>query len=125
MLGNPHYHQPTDLLETVNHELVAETSKVTVASIMLLASSPSPVRDLKAAGPAGGPVNVTWAASPEKSVTGYIVAWGPPDAPLKNTLRVVKPAATIPGAAPGMIVSVKAVNARGLEGWDWARTPIK
>ena len=94
VLGNPHYHQPTDLLETVNHELVAETSKVTVASIMLLASSPSPVRDLKASGPAGGPVNVTWAASPEKSVTGYIVAWGPPDAPLKNTLRVVKPAAT-------------------------------
>jgi len=125
VLGNPHYHQPTDLLETVNHELVAETSKVTVASIMLLASSPSPVRDLKAAGPAGGPVSVTWAASPEKSVTGYIVAWGPADAPLRNRTRVMKPAATIPGAAPGMVVSVKAVNARGLEGWDWARTPIK
>ena len=120
VLGNPHYHQPTDLLETVNHELVAETSKVTVASIMLLASSPSPVRDLKAAGPAGGPVSVTWAASPEKSVTGYVVAWGPADAPLRNTMRVVKPAATIPGAAPGMTVSVKAVNARGLEGWDGA-----
>ena len=28
-----HYHQSTDLLETVNHELVAETSKVTVATI--------------------------------------------------------------------------------------------
>ncbi|HSP92575.1 MAG TPA: M28 family peptidase [Vicinamibacterales bacterium] len=125
VLGNPHYHQPTDLLETVNHELVAETSKVTVASIMLLASSPSPVRDLRAAGPAGGPVSVTWAASPEKSVTGYIVAWGPADAPLRNRTRVIKPAATIPGAAPGMVVSVKAVNARGLEGWDWARTPIK
>ena len=116
VLGNPHYHQPTDLLETVNHELVAETSKVTVASIMLLASSPSPVKDLKAAGPAGGPVSVTWAASPEKSVTGYIVAWGPADAPLRNTMRVVKPAATIPGAAPGMTVSVKAVNARGPRG---------
>ena len=24
-----------------------------------------------------------------------------------------------------MTVSVKAVNARGLEGWDWARTPIR
>jgi hypothetical protein len=125
VLGNPHYHQPTDLLETVNHELVAETSKVTIASIMLLASSPSPVRDLKAAGPSGGPVAVTWAASPEKSVTGYIVAWGPADAPLTNTMRVVKPAATIAGAAPGTVVSVKAVNARGLEGWDWGRTAIK
>ena len=125
VLGNPHYHQPTDLLETVNHELVAETSKVTVASIMLLASSPSPVRDLKAAGPAGGPVSVTWAASPEKSVNGYIVAWGQADAPLRNSTRVVKPAATIPGAAPGMVVSVKAVNARGLEGWDWGSVTIK
>ena len=122
VLGNPHYHQPTDLLETVNHELVAETSKVTVASIMLLASSPSPVRDLKASGPAGEPASVTWAASPEKSVTGYIVAWGPPDDPLRNSMRVIRPAATIPGAAPGMVVSVKAVNARGLEGWDWGRT---
>ena len=125
VLGNPHYHQPTDLLETVNHELVAETSKVTVASIMLLASSPSPVRDLKAAGPAGGPASVTWAASPEKSVTGYIVAWGPPDEPLRNSMRVMRPAATIPGAAPGMVVSVKAVNARGLEGWDWGSAIIK
>ena len=125
VLGNPHYHQPTDLLETVNHELVAETSKMTVASIMLLASSPSPVRDLKASGPAGGPVSVTWAASPEKSVTGYMVAWGPAEAPLRNRVRVMKPAATIPGAAPGMVVSVKAVNARGLEGWDWARAIVK
>ena len=125
VLGNPHYHQPTDLLETVNHELVAETSKLTVASIMLLASSPSPVRNLKTSGPTGGPVSVTWAASPEKSVTGYIVAWGPPDAPLRNRTRVMKPAATIPGAAPGVVVSVKAVNARGLEGWDWGSVTIK
>jgi hypothetical protein len=125
VLGNPHYHQPTDLLEMVNHELVAETSRVTVASIMLLASSPSRVKDLKAAGPPGGPVSVTWTASLEAKVTGYIVAWGPPDAPLKNTLRVVRPAATLAGAAPGMTVSVKAVNARGLEGWDWAKTIIR
>ena len=92
---------------------------------MLLASSPSPVRGLKTAGPAGGPVSVTWAASPEKSVTGYIVAWGPADVPLRNTMRVITPAASIPVATPGMVVSVKAVNARGLEGWDWARTIIK
>jgi len=125
VLGNPHYHQPTDLLETVNHQLVAETSKVTVASIMLLASSPSRLKDLKVTGQAGGPVTATWSASPEKSVTGYIVAWGPSDTPLRNTMRVIKPTAVIPGAAPGMAVSVKAVNARGLEGWDWARFTIK
>ena len=125
VLGNPHYHQPTDLLETVNHELVAETSKVTVASVMLLASSPSPVKDLKAAGTGGGAVEASWTESLEERVTGYTVAWGPPDAPLRNTMRVTKPAAAIPGAAPGMVVSVKAVNARGLEGWDWARAVIK
>jgi hypothetical protein len=125
VLGNPHYHQPTDLLETVNHELVAETSKVTVASIMLLASSPSRIKDLKVTLAAGGTVSATWAASLEEDAAGYVVAWGLPEAPLKSTMRVLKPAAVIPGAVPGMMVSVKAVNARGLEGWDWARAVIK
>jgi hypothetical protein len=125
VLGNPHYHQPTDLLETVNHELVAETSKVTVASIMLLASSPSRVKDLKLERDEGGSARLAWTASPEKSVSGYIVAWGPPADPYKAQLRVPRPAATITGVKPGTVVSVKAVNARGLEGWDWARVTIK
>jgi hypothetical protein len=125
VLGNPHYHQPTDLLETVNHQLVAETSKVTVASIMLLASSPSPVKDLNVTGQAGGAASVSWTESLEEDVTGYIVAWGPVDAPPKGRMRVAKPPATIPSTAPGMAVSVKAVNARGIEGWDWARAAIK
>jgi hypothetical protein len=125
VLGNPHYHQPTDLLETVNHQLVAETSKVTVASVMLLASSPSPVRDLRVTGQAGGPVSVSWTESLEEDVTGYIVAWESPNAPLKGRTRVTKPPMTIPAAAPGTTVWVKAVNDRGLEGWDWARAIIK
>ena len=125
VLGNPHYHQPTDLLETVNHQLVAETSKLTVASIMLLASSPSPVKDLKLTGQADGPASLTWAESLEEDVTGYIVAWGTPDSPLNGTMRVSKPPATVPAATPGMVVSVKAVNSRGLEGWDWARATVK
>ncbi len=37
VLGNPNYHQPTDRLETVDHRLVAEVSRTTVATIMLLA----------------------------------------------------------------------------------------
>ena len=125
VLGNPHYHQPTDLLETVNHQLVAETSKVTVASIMLLASSPSPVKDLKVTGQAGGPVSVSWTESVEEDVTGYIVAWESPNAPLKGRTRVTKPPMTIPAATPGTTVWVKAVNDRGLEGWDWTRAAIK
>jgi hypothetical protein len=125
VLGNPHYHQPTDLLETVNHELVAETSKMTVASIMLLASSPCRVKDVKITSQAGGPVSVTWTENLERDVTGYVVAWGPPEAPLRTSMRVNRPAATIPAAPPGTVLSVKAVNARGLEGWDWARAVIK
>ncbi len=41
VLGNPHYHQPHDLLETINHQLVTEVAKTTAATLMLLASSPS------------------------------------------------------------------------------------
>ena len=40
ILGNPHYHQSHDILETINHQLVTEVSKTTVASIMLMASLP-------------------------------------------------------------------------------------
>src|SRR5262249_56839865 len=46
VLGNPNYHQPTDLLETVNFDQVAETAKVTAATIVYLASSPSRLKDL-------------------------------------------------------------------------------
>ncbi len=38
VLGNPYYHQPTDLLETVNQQLVFEATKMNIASIMGLAS---------------------------------------------------------------------------------------
>ena len=41
ILGNPHYHQPHDVLETIDHQLVAEVSKTTVATIMWMASSPT------------------------------------------------------------------------------------
>jgi hypothetical protein len=41
ILGNPHYHQTHDVLETINHQLVAEVAKTTVATLMKLASTPS------------------------------------------------------------------------------------
>jgi hypothetical protein len=47
ILGNPHYHQPHDVLETIDHQLVAEVSKTTVATIMWMANSrtlPRPAR---------------------------------------------------------------------------------
>ena len=33
VLGNPHYHQPHDVLETVSHRLVAEVARTTLASV--------------------------------------------------------------------------------------------
>jgi hypothetical protein len=125
VLGNPHYHQPTDLLETVNHDLVTETSRVTAASVMLLASSPSRLTGLAVKNYANKTVTLEWAPSPEKGVGKYIVAYGPAGSPLKNRVTVLKPQAILPGIEPGTVVSVKAVNAKGLEGWDWARVVVK
>jgi hypothetical protein len=124
VLSNPHYHQPHDLLEFVNHDLIAETSKTTVATLMLLASSPSRLKDMKVER-AGQSVNVTWTASPEKSVTAYVVASGPASGPLTVRTTVKTPRATLTGITPGSIVAVKALNAKGLEGWDWARARVQ
>ena len=67
---------------------------------------------------------MVWTASPERGVTGYIVAYGPPSDPEAQQMRVTTPAATLPKAPPGTVVSVKAVNSKGFEGWDWARTTV-
>jgi hypothetical protein len=139
VLSSPHYHQPHDLLEFENHELITETSKTTVATLMLLASSPSRIKNLKVE-TAGGSATVTWAPSPEKDVTSYIVAYDPTSparrssvsntasgggAPMSRRVTVTAPRAKLAGVSPGSIVAVKAVNARGLEGWDWARVTVQ
>jgi hypothetical protein len=36
-------------------------------------------------------------------------------------VTVVEPRVTLPDAGPGTEIAVKAVNRRGMEGWDWAR----
>jgi hypothetical protein len=38
---------------------------------------------------------------------------------------VTKPSVTLTGISPGTSVAVKAVNAKGLEGWDWARVTVR
>ena len=68
---------------------------------------------------------MTWTPSPEKGVTGYIVAYGPPSNPEAQQIRVTQATADLPKAGPGTVVSVKAVNVKGLESWDSARTAIK
>jgi hypothetical protein len=124
VLGNPHYHKPHDTLETINHQLVTEVAKTTTATLMLLASSPSRVTGLAVRSYENGTAALTWTPSPETGVTAYVVAWGPPDDPEARQMRVPGPAARVT-VAPGTLVSVKAVNQRGLEGWDWARVLVE
>jgi Tol biopolymer transport system component len=123
ILGNPHYHQAHDVLETVNHRLVTEVAKTTTASLMLLASSPSRLTDLAVSATNDGRTRVSWTASPEAGVTDYLVRWGPARKPDAHQVKVPAPFAIIK-AAPGDVVQVKAVNSRGLEGWDWARIVV-
>lgn len=120
ILGNPHYHQPHDVLETINHQLLTEVSKTTVATIMLMASSPSRLTELKAEN-----TTASWARAVEKGAMKYLVRWGPAEDPMKFSATVTTTRATLTGAKPGWKVAVKAVNARGMEGWDWARTEVR
>jgi hypothetical protein len=123
MLASPHYHEPHDLTETVNYELVAEVARTTVASLMLLAASPAPLRDLRAVSARDG-VTVTWAPAPERGITGYRVTYGPAGNAAQRTVVVRSPRAVIKDAAPGWTVAVRAIGAKAMEGWDWARTTI-
>jgi len=120
ILGNPHYHQPHDVLETINHQQLAETSRTTVATIMLLASSPSRLTGLAVTG-----TQARWTPALERNTSRYLVRWGPAEDPMRYAATVAAPRATLTGAKPGWKVAVKAVNARGLEGWDWARAEVK
>jgi hypothetical protein len=123
ILSNPNYHQPTDYLDTINQRQVTETAKVTAATIIYLASSPSRLKDLKTSKTSSG-VELTWSPSPESGIKQYIVAYGPASNPLQTRLTVTSPRATLPAVPAGTHVAVKAVNGRGLEGWDWARAVI-
>lgn len=120
ILGNPHYHQPHDVLETINHRQLSETSKTTVATIMYMASSPSRLTGLVAQGN-----TVTWERARERGVARYLVRYGPPSDPMQYSATVTAPRITLNSLRTGWHVAVKAVNARGLEGWDWARTTVK
>ncbi len=125
VLGNPHYHQSHDLLDTINHQLVTEVAKTTAATLMLMASSPSRLADLKVESFTNGTAKVSWTPSPEKGVTTYLVTSGPANSPEGKQLKVTSPSATLTGVTAGTVISVKAVNAKGLEGWDWARVTVK
>jgi hypothetical protein len=70
-------------------------------------------------------VKLSWTPSPETGIKTYVVAYGPASDPLKTRVTVTAPTATLPSLPAGTHVAVKAINARGLEGWDWARIVIQ
>ena len=124
VLGNPHYHQATDLLDTINQEQVTETCKTTVATLMLLASSPSRIVGLEVERHRGTEVSLAWSPSREKGVVAYEVAYGPAADPHRDGTRVTEPRVELRGVAPGDRVAVRAINGAGLHGWDWARLEL-
>lgn len=119
VLGNPHYHQATDVLATISHEQVAETAKTTVATLMLLASSPSRVTGLVADRTANGAVTARWQASPEKDVVQYEVTLG------TRRVLVDDPRVSFDAGVDGDEIAVRAINERGRLGWDWARAKLE
>jgi hypothetical protein len=124
ILANPNYHQPTDYLDTINQHQVTETAKVTAATLMYLASSPARLKNVRTSA-AGNATTVTWDAAPESNIREYIVAYGPADDPMRTRVTVRTPTASLPALPAGTHVAVKAINARGLEGWDWARAIVQ
>jgi Tol biopolymer transport system component len=120
ILGNPHYHQVHDVLETINHQLVAEVSKATVATLMQLASTPSrpKLTQVQSHSPQ---VSVEWEPLPEQDIREYVVEWGAPGGTARGSMRVTATRATIPDLRPGEEVRVGAVNRRGAPAWDMAR----
>ena len=118
ILANPNYHQPTDYLDTINQAQVTETAKVTAGTLMYLASSPSRLKNL-AVVRSGSGISVTWAPSPETGVRRYIVTYGPENEPTRTRVTVTTAQATLPALPAGTRIGVKALNDKGLEGWDW------
>jgi len=62
------YLKLSDFIETMNFRQIMETAKVTAATLVYLASSPSRLKELKTA-KAGTGIEVTWTPSPEAGVS--------------------------------------------------------
>jgi hypothetical protein len=52
-------------------------------------------------------------------VRRYIVTYCPENEPTRTRLTVTSPQATLPSLPAGTRIGVKAINEKGLEGWDW------
>ena len=112
-------------MPTINHDQVAATTQATVATLMLLASSPSRLTELVAERDEQGEITVRWQASPERDIASYEIVYGPPADPTQHRTITKEPGALLEQAEAGHVVAVRAINQRGLRGWDWARTELQ
>ena len=103
VLGNPHYHQPHDLLEGINHQLVAEVAKTTAATVMLLASSPSRLKDFHVDSFKGGTASLSWTPVPKRESPATSWRMVPPPGPKRSRFASIKPSVTLTGIPPGTI----------------------
>jgi len=86
-----------------------------------MASSPSRLTGLTATRAGDGSVDLRWNAAAERGVTSYRVRWEDGQGTVGG-MRVVKGTTARLTAVPaGATLEVRAIGARGLEGWDWAR----
>ncbi|MFC1724552.1 M20/M25/M40 family metallo-hydrolase [candidate division KSB1 bacterium] len=129
VLGSPHYHQVTDVLETINHQLLYEAAKANTAALMLIASSPARIKELKVDKVSDNELGVSWQQSPEKNIKHYSVTYGTEEKSEKKILTTKSPNIKIKidkNLKGKMLkIGVKAYKSNGLEGWDWAWGLIK
>ncbi len=124
VLGNPHYHQATDALSTINHDLVVEVARTTAATIMALARHPSRHRGLLWQRAADGSTRVAWALVPERDAVRYRVRFrATAEAPWTEEVTTAA-RIDLPALPDGAEVQVRAVSRDGVEGWDWGRIVV-
>jgi len=131
VLASPYYHQSSDILETINHQLLYETTKSNTAAIMLLASAPSRIKGLSIENSTKNEITFKWDKSTENNIIHYIVEYSF-DMDKSYKINIVEsPTFQIKLEKSlkrnNINIRVKAVNSSGMEGWDWARisTDIK
>ncbi len=117
VLHNPHYHQHSDELWTINQRLVAAVSRTTVASIMSLADGPSRVTGLHRV-EEEAELAFAWDPAPEAMVTAYQVRVQTPDGEWVELEPVTEPRVQVPSELEAVEVAVRAVGAQGRTSFD-------
>lgn len=116
ILGNPNYHQPTDRLETINHNLVREVAKSTTATLMMLSNAPSKVSGLTIAQSLTDS-ELSWEIPGETDIDHYLVTYTD-NSGQEQVIETEQNSVVLSDADLTRKVSVTAVNNRGIKGWD-------